>query len=239
MQSHPTDPAPIADATQDAIYAPLRGFYDGIFRSNALPRTGCARLVDYLEGIGPNGLREVQRDADLSLLNQGITFTVYADSRGNGEDLSARRDPAHRAGRALAHPRAGPSPANTRPQPVPRRPLRGSAHLARRPGTRGARPQLAEFLSRHDGGEGPERRLCPRRRHGSDRERGWRATRPRGQCARAVRRVLRAGESPRDVARHARPAATAIACGAWSTIRACCSMRCAPHRRRRTRESAC
>ncbi|MDJ0868769.1 MAG: circularly permuted type 2 ATP-grasp protein [Myxococcota bacterium] len=46
------------------------------------PRASCAELATYLAEVGLPGLEAVQRDAELSLLNQGITFTVYADERG-------------------------------------------------------------------------------------------------------------------------------------------------------------
>lgn len=39
-------------------------------------------LARHLSDMGIEGLVAVQREAELSLLNQGITFTVYADERG-------------------------------------------------------------------------------------------------------------------------------------------------------------
>ncbi len=63
-------------------YRPLEGFYDGMIGSDGLPRSCCAPLWEHLTTLGPQGLASVQRSAELSLLNQGITFTVYADARG-------------------------------------------------------------------------------------------------------------------------------------------------------------
>ena len=63
-------------------YRPLEGFYDGIFTACGEPRPECAHLASFLNQLGVEGLASVQRDADLSLLNQGITFTVYSDDSG-------------------------------------------------------------------------------------------------------------------------------------------------------------
>jgi uncharacterized circularly permuted ATP-grasp superfamily protein len=63
-------------------YARLPGHWDGFVDAASLPRNHCARLAASLGRFGAQGLAAVQRDADLSLLNQGITFTVYADERG-------------------------------------------------------------------------------------------------------------------------------------------------------------
>jgi len=64
------------------IYQRLSGFYDGMIGSHGQPHPWCAPLWEHLTTLGPQGLASVQRSAELSLLNQGITFTVYADSRG-------------------------------------------------------------------------------------------------------------------------------------------------------------
>jgi len=38
--------------------------------------------VKYFEALGREGVEKLQHSADLSMLNQGVTFTVYSDSRG-------------------------------------------------------------------------------------------------------------------------------------------------------------
>ncbi len=63
-------------------YRALSGFYDGVFAPNGEVRPECRSLVSFINKTGIEGLQSLQRDADLSLLNQGITFTVYADDRG-------------------------------------------------------------------------------------------------------------------------------------------------------------
>jgi uncharacterized circularly permuted ATP-grasp superfamily protein len=64
-------------------YRPPEGAIDGIWDERGRPRPACDQLCRFLAEIGVDGLERIQRDADLSLLNQGITFTVYADDRGS------------------------------------------------------------------------------------------------------------------------------------------------------------
>jgi len=40
------------------------------------------KAIKYFEALGPEGVESLQHSADLSMLNQGVTFTVYSDSRG-------------------------------------------------------------------------------------------------------------------------------------------------------------
>ncbi|MEM9175618.1 MAG: circularly permuted type 2 ATP-grasp protein, partial [Myxococcota bacterium] len=80
MSLSPAPPPEAAPRLQ--AYRPLPGFFDGLFASDGRPRAACADLAAFLDQTGLGGLQALQRDADLSLLNQGITFTVYADQRG-------------------------------------------------------------------------------------------------------------------------------------------------------------
>jgi uncharacterized circularly permuted ATP-grasp superfamily protein len=75
-------PARLSPVNSAIGYLPLAGFYDGMVAANRLPRPSCEMLARHLSDIGLEGLASVQREAELSLLNQGITFTVYADERG-------------------------------------------------------------------------------------------------------------------------------------------------------------
>ena len=70
------------DISRFAQYDAGYDFYDGIFSADGRAREACHDLVDFLKTVGVDGLQGLQRDADLSLLNQGITFTVYSDDRG-------------------------------------------------------------------------------------------------------------------------------------------------------------
>jgi uncharacterized circularly permuted ATP-grasp superfamily protein len=57
-------------------------FYDGYLRLDRSGREPYDGLLRHFEGLGLAGLDSLQRTAELSLLNQGITFTVYSDDRG-------------------------------------------------------------------------------------------------------------------------------------------------------------
>jgi uncharacterized circularly permuted ATP-grasp superfamily protein len=58
------------------------GFYDEMFERPGIPRPHYARLHAALTGFGPEEFRRRCALADLSLMHQGITFTVYGDQRG-------------------------------------------------------------------------------------------------------------------------------------------------------------
>ncbi len=58
------------------------GFYDGIYDASGRPRQSCSEIASFIERRSIDTVQAVQRDAELSLLNQGITFTVYGDERG-------------------------------------------------------------------------------------------------------------------------------------------------------------
>lgn len=63
-------------------YSALPGHYDGLVQPGGSPWPATRNLEDYLARVGLEGLKNVQQEAEISLLNQGITFTVYADDRG-------------------------------------------------------------------------------------------------------------------------------------------------------------
>ncbi len=71
-----------AESAGRPVYAGLPDHFDGMVGSDGRPHDCCAPLARYLGAVGLDGLRALQHDAELSLLNQGITFTVYADDRG-------------------------------------------------------------------------------------------------------------------------------------------------------------
>jgi uncharacterized circularly permuted ATP-grasp superfamily protein len=72
-----TEPSPLH------AYAPLEAAYDEIFAAAGLPRTDFAAAVAALEErVGVDFARH-QDLAELALLNQGVTFSVYSDSRGS------------------------------------------------------------------------------------------------------------------------------------------------------------
>ena len=57
-------------------------FYDEMFAAPDQPRAAYAPLQKRLGDIEPGELEEYQKTADLSFLNQGITFTVYGNDGG-------------------------------------------------------------------------------------------------------------------------------------------------------------
>ena len=79
MQSAPKPPAqPVGDPF--AAY-PVRGF-DEAFGPDALPRPHYAAVVDGFRAMSGGEFRRRRGLIDLTLRNQGITFTVYGDAEG-------------------------------------------------------------------------------------------------------------------------------------------------------------
>ncbi len=63
-------------------YRPLPGTYDELVDSNGAIRPEVAQAMGLLSDGGLEGLARCQSLAELALLNQGVTFSVYSDSRG-------------------------------------------------------------------------------------------------------------------------------------------------------------
>src|SRR5262249_50843399 len=57
-------------------------FYDEMFEAQGTPRPRARALVERLAGLSDGELQRRQRAADLTLLNMGITFSVYGHSAG-------------------------------------------------------------------------------------------------------------------------------------------------------------
>ena len=60
----------------------LGSAYDEMFADHHAPRQHYEALYRRLMELAPDDLQQRQRAADLSFLNQGITFTVYGDQQG-------------------------------------------------------------------------------------------------------------------------------------------------------------
>lgn len=60
----------------------LGGFFDEMFASDGHPHPWCARLLKSLSQLSPQEMDLKRELADLAMLNQGITFTVYGDEKG-------------------------------------------------------------------------------------------------------------------------------------------------------------
>jgi uncharacterized circularly permuted ATP-grasp superfamily protein len=63
-------------------HMPLPGVHDEVFRPDGSTRPGGAALVRLLDGMRDAEFRVRQRLADRAFLRGGVTFSVYADSRG-------------------------------------------------------------------------------------------------------------------------------------------------------------
>jgi len=64
-----------------AGYRALPGAYDELFSDDGA-RAGFERLVGLLDATTPADFARSQQLAEIALLNQGVTFSVYADARG-------------------------------------------------------------------------------------------------------------------------------------------------------------
>ena len=64
-------------------YPPLPGTYDELFMAPGEPRHGFQAAVAALELRAAGDLERQQALAELALLNQGVTFSVYDDARGS------------------------------------------------------------------------------------------------------------------------------------------------------------
>ncbi|MGZ3417852.1 MAG: circularly permuted type 2 ATP-grasp protein [Polyangiales bacterium] len=61
---------------------PLAGTFDELLDQNGRPREGFAKILAAIGSTTPEGFGHYHALAELALLNQGVTFSVYADSRG-------------------------------------------------------------------------------------------------------------------------------------------------------------
>jgi uncharacterized circularly permuted ATP-grasp superfamily protein len=63
-------------------YAPPAKAWDELFNRDIQPHDHCQALVNWLGQLGVTEFQERRYNADLVFINQGITFSVYADRRG-------------------------------------------------------------------------------------------------------------------------------------------------------------
>ncbi len=68
----------------DGLFAKYQteGFYDELFEDLEKPHGHCSKLVNALDRLTPEDFRGRCSLADLTLVNQGITFTVYGNEQG-------------------------------------------------------------------------------------------------------------------------------------------------------------
>jgi uncharacterized circularly permuted ATP-grasp superfamily protein len=63
-------------------YAPLGGAYDELFGTDGRARAAFAKVAEHFAALTGPDLARAQALAELTLLHQGVTFSVYSDSRG-------------------------------------------------------------------------------------------------------------------------------------------------------------
>ncbi len=63
-------------------YQPLAGTYDEMVQTDGSPRPHTRRIQTLLDGMPPREFARYQSLAELSLFNQGVTFSVYSDQQG-------------------------------------------------------------------------------------------------------------------------------------------------------------
>src|SRR5215468_1225527 len=63
-------------------YPALAGTFDEMFEPGGAPRAAFARIAALLSRLSPDELARSQALAETALLQQGVTFSVYGDSRG-------------------------------------------------------------------------------------------------------------------------------------------------------------
>lgn len=63
-------------------YRPLQSTYDEFISQELTPREDVSRVVGLLDGLGAQEFRRRQKLANTDFFKRGVTFAVYADSRG-------------------------------------------------------------------------------------------------------------------------------------------------------------
>ncbi len=71
------EPLPLLSA-----YRPRAGTWDELVAADGAPRPHAQKTLAMLRGLGPREFARYQSLAELSLYNQGVTFSVYSDQRG-------------------------------------------------------------------------------------------------------------------------------------------------------------
>jgi uncharacterized circularly permuted ATP-grasp superfamily protein len=81
----PGEPARLPAGLQQRLfenYIPLTGSYDELFEAPGRPRAHAAGVLRNLDMLSADGFAQRQSLAELSLYNQGVTFSVYSDKQG-------------------------------------------------------------------------------------------------------------------------------------------------------------
>ena len=70
-----------------ADYPTLPGSFDELCAPGGQPRAEFRSALDLLSAMGPDAFARAQALAELSLLNQGVTFSVYSDKKSGTEKI--------------------------------------------------------------------------------------------------------------------------------------------------------
>ena len=65
-----------------ADYVPHPHAWDELFDRQSMPHDHCSALMQWLGQLAVPAFQERRHNADLVFINQGVTFSVYADRRG-------------------------------------------------------------------------------------------------------------------------------------------------------------
>ena len=70
------------------------GFYDEMVSSDGSIRPGYKQFIDKINSLDSNEILHRQQAAERAFMFMGVTFNVYTEGEGVGEDFSVRYHPA-------------------------------------------------------------------------------------------------------------------------------------------------
>ena len=120
----------VQDVPLFAKYSRHNTAWDELFDQTGQPHRHCGPLVDSLGQLLTSEFQGRRGSADLVFINQGITFSVYADRRGVEKIFPFDLIPRPVAAAEWARLEARSAAANPGPQPVPLRCLPRAADPA-------------------------------------------------------------------------------------------------------------
>ena len=198
------------------------GFFDEMLDAEGRLRPHYRQFRELFQTLTPREFEHKRQSVDLAFLRQGITFNVYGDSAGRGEDFPVRPAAAHHSGQGMGISGARPGPAHHGAEPVPARHLSRAENPEGRRHPAVLRPVGQAFPARVRELQCAQGHLHPRLRHGPDPRRRGQLPGAGRQRPLSQRRQLRAGKPPGDEAHVSRRCSRASACGRWSIIRRNC-----------------
>ena len=170
------------------------GFYDEMFEADGVPRPQARLLLETIESPRAGPASPLSGGGGAAPARTRNHFQRVRRFGGHGADFPLRPDPPHPRGRGMGLDRARAHSEDPRSQPLHRRHLPRPEDPARPDHSERGDPLGRLLPSAVRGSRAAARRVVPHHRHGL----GARPRRPdvraRGQPARALGRLLRAGE---------------------------------------------